>query len=428
MMRRYVPTLTLVALISAPLGLANANQNDSDDRSSSSLRHDGEQANVQVGPRPFFLVNDMKESALKRELLRCSEGPFRKTDFSIGHRGAALQFPEHTRESYEAAARMGAGIVECDVTFTKEKQLVCRHSQADLHTTTNILVTPLASKCFKPCSPAILGPGGVVVTPASAECRTSDITLAEFKTLTGKMDAFNPAAQTPQAFLGGTPNFRTDIYSGPSSGHLLSHKESIALFETLGVKMTPELKTPSVAMPFNGFSQEAFAQKMIDEYKAAGIAPRRVFAQSFDKGDILYWIANEPEFGRQAVYLDDANLPAELPGFPELAGYKQAGINIVGPPTFALLTVDFNNRIVPSEYARNVRAAGLDIITWTLERSGVLADRNNGFYYQTFDSAITRDGDVMRVLDVLAKQVGIRGIFSDWAATVTYYASCMGLK
>ena len=200
------------------------------------------------------------------------------------------------------------------------------------------------------------------------------------------------------------------------------------MFKTLGVKMTPELKTPSVAMPFNGFTQEAFAQKMINEYKAAGISPRRVFAQSFDKRDILYWIANEPEFGRQAVYLDDANLPAELPGFPELVGYKQAGINIVGPPTFALLTVDANNRIVPSEYAKHVRAAGLDIITWTLERSGVLADGDNGFYYQTFDSAITRDGDVMRVLDVLAKQVGIRGIFSDWAATVTYYASCMELK
>jgi len=27
---------------------------------------------------------------------------------------AALQFPEHTREAYEAGARMGAGIVECD--------------------------------------------------------------------------------------------------------------------------------------------------------------------------------------------------------------------------------------------------------------------------------------------------------------------------
>jgi len=49
-------------------------------------------------------------------------------DFSIGHRGAALQFPEHTRESYVAAARMGAGILECDVTFTKDRELVCRHS------------------------------------------------------------------------------------------------------------------------------------------------------------------------------------------------------------------------------------------------------------------------------------------------------------
>ena len=71
----------------------------------------------------------------------------RRRSFSIGHRGAALQFPEHTREAYEAGARMGAGILECDVTFTKDLQLVCRHAQNDLHTTTNILVTPLAAKC-----------------------------------------------------------------------------------------------------------------------------------------------------------------------------------------------------------------------------------------------------------------------------------------
>jgi hypothetical protein len=29
-----------------------------------------------------------------------------------GHRGAPLQFPEHTKECYKAAAVMGAGIVE----------------------------------------------------------------------------------------------------------------------------------------------------------------------------------------------------------------------------------------------------------------------------------------------------------------------------
>ena len=70
--------------------------------------------NVQVGPRPYFLISQMKSSALKTKLESCSNKPLEKTDFSIGHRGAALMFPEHTKESYEAAARMGAGVIECD--------------------------------------------------------------------------------------------------------------------------------------------------------------------------------------------------------------------------------------------------------------------------------------------------------------------------
>ena len=79
--------------------------------------------NIQLGPRPFFLVQDMDQSPLKDKLESCERGPFKRTDFSIGHRGAPLQFPEHTLESYQAAARMGAGIVECDVTFTQDKEL-----------------------------------------------------------------------------------------------------------------------------------------------------------------------------------------------------------------------------------------------------------------------------------------------------------------
>jgi len=242
-MRQYVISLTLVGLTGIFSGTAVAGQDGRSEKAASAT-------SVQLGPRAAFLVNDMADSPLKRQLLRCSEGPFRKSDFSIGHRGAALQFPEHTRESYEAGARMGAGILECDVTFTKDLELVCRHSQADLHTTTNILVTPLASKCTQPFTPAVLGPGGQVLVPASAECRTSDITLAEYRTLRGKMDSFNPAAQTPAQYLGGVASFRTDLYSGLTSGHLLTHKESIALFRTLGAKMTPELKSPSVQMPY----------------------------------------------------------------------------------------------------------------------------------------------------------------------------------
>jgi glycerophosphoryl diester phosphodiesterase len=41
---------------------------------------------------------------------------------------------------------------------------------------------------------------------------------------------------------------------------------------------------------------------------------------------------------------------------------------------------------------------------------------------------INNDGQMYEVLDVLAREVGIVGMFSDWPATVSYYASCTGLK
>jgi glycerophosphoryl diester phosphodiesterase len=422
-MRRKIFSLVLTTIACLQAGMATADAKDD------GYRQSRNEASIQLGPRPFFLVNDMQDSALKNQLLACTQREkFKRTDFSIGHRGAALQFPEHTRQSYEAAATMGAGIMECDVTFTKDKELVCRHAQNDLHTTTNILATPLASTCIQPFVPARIDANGTLLSPATAECRTSEITLAEFKTLRGKMDAANPRALTVAEYLNGTPSFRTDIYSGPSSGTLLTHKESIALFKKLGVKMTPELKSPAVTMPFNGFTQQAYAQKMIDEYKQAGVPARHVWPQSFDKNDVLYWVRNEPAFGRQAVYLDDASTVADLPNAAELASYRADGIRIVAPPIYALLTADAGGRIIPSAYARDAKAAGLDIITWSLERSGILADGNNGFYYQSFDSAIKREGDMMTVLDVLAKQVGIIGIFSDWPATTSFYANCAGLK
>src|SRR4029434_10033396 len=96
---------------------------------------------------------------------------------------------------------MGAGVIECDVTFTKDRELVCRHSQCDLHTTTNILAVPdLAGKCSQGFSPADPATG----RKASAKCCTSDITLAEFKRLTAKMDRFNADAQNPEESHVGT--------------------------------------------------------------------------------------------------------------------------------------------------------------------------------------------------------------------------------
>jgi glycerophosphoryl diester phosphodiesterase len=381
---------------------------------------------VQLGPRPFYLVEGMDEGKLKDRLLRCENGPFYRTDFSIGHRGAPMQFPEHTKESYEAGARMGAGIVECDVTFTKDGELVCRHSECDLHTTTNIVATPLNAQCSVPWS----GPGS---TP---KCCTSDLTLSEFKTLKGKMDASNPNATTAEGFLGGTASWRTDLYTGRSGNNLVTLKESIELNKQLGVKHTPELKSgdPSRINAIFG-SQANYAQKMIDEFKMAGVHPKDVWAQSFNKDDVLYWIQHTPRFGRQAVYLDDID-PTDTPAIPrltldELAELKRQGVRIFAPPMLALLAVNAAGEIVPSQYALDIKGLGFDIITWTFERSDLRRGAATaGFYYQ-FDplgQAVKKDSDMYKALDVLARKVNILGIFSDWPATVTYYANCMGLK
>ena len=55
----------------------------------------GRADNVELGPRPEFLVNNMDEGELKTALKACEQGPFYRTDFSIGHRGAPMQYPEH---------------------------------------------------------------------------------------------------------------------------------------------------------------------------------------------------------------------------------------------------------------------------------------------------------------------------------------------
>lgn len=143
-----------------------------------------------------------------------------------------------------------------DVEFTQDKQLVCRHSQCDLHTTTNILLTPLATKCTAPVSPATAN------TPATATCCTSDIVLAEFRTLTAKMDGANATATTVEAYTPGTPPFRIDLYS---PGTLLTHAESITLLRHLGVHFTPELKAPAVATLFRGLTRDGLARALLCE-------------------------------------------------------------------------------------------------------------------------------------------------------------------
>lgn len=382
---------------------------------------------IQLGPRPFFLVDQMRDGDLKDRLQACEAGPFRRTDFSIAHRGAPLQFPEHTRESYLAAWRMGAGIIECDATFTRDRELVCRHAQCDLHMTTDILLNPdLAAKCSQPFVPASSETG----RRAEARCCASDITLAEFRRLRGKMEGVDRDATTVEDYVRGTAPWRTELYAAGAT--LMSHADSIALFRELGVKMTPELKSPQVAMPFEGeFSQADYAEKLIEEYRAAGVDPADVFVQSFDLDDVLHWIEHHPEFGRQAIWLDSrsprAGFDPERPESwtPSMDDLAAMGVRYLGPPLWMLVRAGPEGRPEPSRYAREAAAAGIGLIAWTVERSGPLAD-GGGWYFQTTNEITRREGDVYEQLEAL-REAGVVGVFSDWPATTTYFASCVGL-
>jgi glycerophosphoryl diester phosphodiesterase len=155
-----------------------------------------------------------------------------------------------------------------------------------------------------------------------------------------------------------------------------------------------------------------------------------VWPQSFDLDDVLYWIRSEPDFGRQAVFLDDANVTDELPDRAELAHLANQGVRIWAPPMWALISSE-NGALVPSAAALDARSVGLDMITWTLERSGLLAGGNGGYYYQNINDVPwhsaerrRRDGGAGRP----RPQVGVLGVFSDWPATTTFYANCAGLR
>jgi hypothetical protein len=96
-----------------------------------------------------------------------------------------------------------------------------------------------------------------------------------------------------------------------------------------------------------------------------------------------------------------------------------------------------------STYSAEGKARGLDIITWFLERTD---PGLTGWYWQStqdvevcesveiskqLESVCTTgltEGDKFNLLYVLAFEVEILGMFSDWPATTTFFANCYDLS
>ena len=181
---------------------------------------------------------------------------------------------------------------------------------------------------------------------------------------------------------------------------------------------------------------------MIQEYIDAGIDPRQVFAQSFSLADVVQWIHEFPTFGLQAVYLISESPADPLAGPPsvisenpptleEFVEVRNMGVNIIAPPMPVLLTdqrEQQTDQAVPlcgTRQAGGLRPHLLDDRALWSHRGGTCWKGGDTFYYQTTLDALTNDGDILRTIDVLAQDVGIIGLFSDWPATTTFYANCL---
>ena len=378
-------------------------------------------ASVQLGPRPFYLIDRMHDGALKDQLSSCREGPFYRSDFSMAHRGAPLQFPEHSEEGYKAAVRMGAGFVECDIVTTADDQMICQHQNDALHRTTDIVRGPFAGLCTTPFSPAT--DAGF----ASAMCRTSDVTLEQFMQLGAKMDGAYPWAVDTTQYLRGAPNWRTELYAR-DAGTLMSHAGSIALLDQLDVNFAPELKLPVPGSPeAEGFDPIAMADRVIADYRVAKISPKRLRLQSFSPEVIVHWQNTAPDYAAEAALLiaSEESFNGDDPAtwLEDFKALKAMGIKRLAPSVNMLLSAK-DEDIVPSAYALAAKEAGFELITWTLERSSSI--KKGGYYFDPIEDILNTEGQIFNIIDVLARDVGVLAILSDWPATVTYYANCMG--
>lgn len=189
---------------------------------------------------------------------------------------------------------------------------------------------------------------------------------------------------------------------------------------------------PAADMPFTSpvtgevFTQTGFARKMISEYTAAGIPALNIHPQSFNHDDVLCWLKTAPEFGNNAILLDGRKYDASNPSdtqTPTLQRIADMGITTIAPPQWVLLK-NFGGQIIPLDYAQATSTSSPGRLSVRPSLSG-----RSGGSWQILRPinawCLTDDADIYTTLDVLNRQVGIKGMFSDWPATVIYHASCM---
>ena len=138
----------------------------------------------------------------------------------IAHRGASGERPEHTLAAYHLAIAQGADFIEPDLVMTRDGVLVCRHENEISGTTDVAARAEFAGRRKEKNVDGVVASGWWV----------EDFTLAELKTMRCK----ERLAQLRPA---------NTAYDGQEA--IPTFAEALALAQTAGVGIYPELKHPT---------------------------------------------------------------------------------------------------------------------------------------------------------------------------------------
>jgi len=225
-----------------------------------------------------------------------------------------------------------------------------------------------------------------------------------------------------------------------------------------GYHVIPELKDtvqPGVEhfLAKSNLTWHYLADKFADMLRENGFPLLRddshAIMQTFDPRVAEYWKTNHPDIPVEYMWTttspsgkncSDTN-PADCGGKAVLEHLHSLGVELFSPPIQYLLASAPGHRIVPSAAVNMLREIGIrNIGSFSLEREGCdlgspqkkpdgwapCGIAGSGHYYAGLEGiSVFQHADVLRVLDVLFREVKIVALFSDFPSTVSTYVNCV---
>jgi glycerophosphoryl diester phosphodiesterase len=250
----------------------------------------------------------------------------------VGHRGAAAYRPEHTRESFELAADLGADMIEPDLV-SRDGALVVRHESA-LSLSTDVAARPEFAGRRRP---------GRVEGRTGVDWFVEDFDLAELRTLRAveRMPGLRPL---------------NTAYDGTAG--ILTLAEVVGIARRRGIGVLAEIKRPldvpgTASLVVGELTQlDAGGMVVLQSFDPAVL--RAVRSLTGDGGPRLVQLVTDSPVG------DPLLTPA---GLREVSTYAEG----IGPSRDRLLPVDDRGGVVPAAgLVEEAHRSALDVFCWTL--------------------------------------------------------------